>query len=128
LKPVLRTGLAAKGTRKAVGKEFPEVLDACHGEQGEKLRRNVEEMKRKYQKAWDDDREAKRGLNAFLERYVGDRWNAERYIPSHRPCNIVICVTQHSFHMDNYLNSFLPFMNASKTSHHSLQIVFHDPT
>jgi len=70
LKPVLRNGFTAKGTREAVGKEFREVLDVCHGEQGEKLRRNAEEMKCKYWKAWDDDGEAKRGLNAFLERHV----------------------------------------------------------
>jgi len=67
---VLRNGVAAKGTREAVGKEFREVLDACHGEHGEELRRNAEEMKWKYQGAWDEDGEAKRGLNAFLERYI----------------------------------------------------------
>ena len=67
---MLRNGLAAKGTREAVGKEFREVIDACRGEQGEELRRNAQEMKRKYDKAWEDDGEAKRALNAFLERYV----------------------------------------------------------
>ena len=70
LKPVLRNGVAAKGTREAVGKEFREVLDACLGEQDEELRKNAEEMKWKYQKAWEDNGEAKRGLNAFLERHV----------------------------------------------------------
>jgi len=70
LKPMLRNGLAAKGTREAVGKEIRGVLDACRGGRGEELRRNAEEMKRKFQKAWDDDGEAKRELNAFLERYV----------------------------------------------------------
>ena len=70
LKPMLRNGLAAKGTREAVGKEIREVLDACRGGRGEELRRNAEEMQCKFQKAWDDDGEAKRELNAFLERYV----------------------------------------------------------
>ena len=69
LKPMLRNGLSAKGTREAVGKEIREILDACRGKQGEELRRNAVEMKRKFAKAWEDDGEAKRELNAFLERY-----------------------------------------------------------
>jgi hypothetical protein len=70
LKPMLRNGLAAKGTREAVGKEIRQVIDACRGERGEELKRNAEELKRKFEKAWEDDGEAKRDLNAFLERYV----------------------------------------------------------
>ena len=70
LKPILRNGLAAKGTREAVGKEFREVLDACRSEQGEEFRENAEEMKREFEKAWEDDGEAKRELNAFLEQFV----------------------------------------------------------
>ena len=66
---MLRNGLAAKGTREAVDNEIREVLDACRGEQGEELRRNAVEMKRKFEKAWEDDGEAKQELNAFLERY-----------------------------------------------------------
>ena len=38
LKPMLRNGLAARGTREAVGKEFREVIDACRGEQGDELK------------------------------------------------------------------------------------------
>jgi hypothetical protein len=67
---MLRNGLAAQGTREAVGKEIRQVIDACRGEQGAELRRNAEEMKWKFEKAWEDDGEAKRELNAFLERYV----------------------------------------------------------
>ena len=67
LKPMLRNGLAAKGTPEAVGKEFREVLDACRGEQGDELRRNAQEMRRKFEKAWEDDGEAMQELNAFLE-------------------------------------------------------------
>ena len=67
---MLRNGLAAKGTREAVGKEIRQVIDACRGERGEELRRNAEELKRKFEKAWEDDGEAKRDLNTFLEQYV----------------------------------------------------------
>ena len=70
LKPMLRNGLAAKGTREAAGKEFREVIDACRGKQGDELRGNAQEMKRKFEKAWEDDGEAKRELKEFLERYV----------------------------------------------------------
>ena len=54
---MLRNGFAAKGMREAVGKEFREVLDACRGEQDEELRRNAEEMKWKFEKAWEDTME-----------------------------------------------------------------------
>ena len=67
---MLRNGIAAKGTPEAVGKEFREVIDACRGEQGEEMRRNAEELKQKFAKAWEDGGEAKLELNAFLERYV----------------------------------------------------------
>ena len=67
---MLRNGLAAQGTREAVGKEIREVIDACRGERGAELRRNAQELKRKFQKAWDDDGEAKGALNAFLQLYV----------------------------------------------------------
>jgi len=67
---MLRNGLAAKGTREAVGKEFREVIDACRGGQGDELRRNAQEMKRKFEKAWENDGEAKRELKGFLERYA----------------------------------------------------------
>ena len=35
-----------------------EVLDACRGEQGDETRRKTEEMKRKFEKAWEDGGEA----------------------------------------------------------------------
>jgi len=67
---MLRNGLAPKGTREAVGEEFRQVIDACRGEQGEELRRNAEELKRKFEKAWEDGGEARREVNAFLERFI----------------------------------------------------------
>ncbi|KIM47390.1 glycosyltransferase family 1 protein [Hebeloma cylindrosporum] len=70
LKPLLRNGVAAKGTREAVGKEIREVIDACRGERGEELRRNAKGFKEKFAKAWEDGGEAKLELKAFLERYV----------------------------------------------------------
>ena len=69
LKPMLRNGRVPKGTREAVGEEFRQIIDACRGEQGEELRRNAKEVQRKFKKAWEDGGEAKRELNAFLERY-----------------------------------------------------------
>ncbi|KIM47087.1 glycosyltransferase family 1 protein [Hebeloma cylindrosporum] len=70
LKPMLRNGLAAKGTREAVGRELREVIDACRGEAGSELTKNAQKLKWKFQKAWEDGGEAKRELNAFLKRYV----------------------------------------------------------
>ena len=67
---MLRNGLAAKGTREAVGEEFRRVIDACYGEPGEELRRNAKEVQQKFENAWKDGGEAKRELNAFLERYL----------------------------------------------------------
>lgn len=61
---MLRNGLAAKGTRQAAGKEIGEILDACRGAQGEELRTNAEEMKRKFERTWERQ---KPELNAFLE-------------------------------------------------------------
>ena len=61
---MLRNGLAAKGTRQAAGKEIREILDACRGAQGEELRTNTEEMKRKFERTWERQ---KPELNAFLE-------------------------------------------------------------
>ena len=73
---MLRNGRVPKGTREAVGEEFREIIDACRGEQGEELRRNAKEVQRKFEKAWEEDGEAKQELNAFLERYVGrvEQW------------------------------------------------------
>jgi len=67
---MLRNGRAPKGTREAVGEEFRQIIDACRGQQGEELRENVKELQRKFENAWEDGGEAKRELNAFLERYV----------------------------------------------------------
>jgi len=67
LKSLLRNGLAAKRTRETIVKVFREVLVACRSEKGDELRRNAEEMKRKFETAWEDGGEAKRELNAFLE-------------------------------------------------------------
>ena len=70
LKPMLRNGRSPKGMREAVGEEFRQIIDACRGEQGEKLRRNAKEVQQKFETAWEDGGEAKRELNAFLERYA----------------------------------------------------------
>ena len=62
---MLRNGLAPKGTIEAVGEEFRQGIDACRGEQ--ELRRNAVELKRKFEKAWEDGGEARREVNAFLD-------------------------------------------------------------
>jgi len=67
---MLRNGLAPKGTREAVGEEFRQVIDAFRGARGKELRGNAEELKRKFEEAWEDGGEAKRELHAFLKRFV----------------------------------------------------------
>ena len=67
---MLRNGRVPKGTREAVGEEFRQILDACRGEQGEELRENAKEVQQKFEKAWEEGGDAKRELNAFLERFV----------------------------------------------------------
>ncbi|KAF5313261.1 hypothetical protein D9619_003741 [Psilocybe cf. subviscida] len=70
LKPMRRTGRAAKGTRAAVREEFLGVIDDIRGARGAKLRAAVERLKGEYAKAWEEEGDAKLELQTFLERVV----------------------------------------------------------
>lgn len=70
LKPLCRNGRAAKGTRAAVRKEFLEVIDDIHGAKGTELREAVQGLKKRYEKAWEEEGDAKVELQAFLKRFV----------------------------------------------------------
>ncbi|KAF9559428.1 UDP-Glycosyltransferase/glycogen phosphorylase [Agrocybe pediades] len=69
-KPLRRNGKGAAGTREAVGKEIREVLDACRGEKGAQMRRNVEMMKMEFLSAWEKEGPARKELERFLKRYT----------------------------------------------------------
>lgn len=69
MKPILRSGRRATGTKEAVGKEFRQVLTECRGEKGDALRRNALELKGKLKEAWEEGGSSKLELNAFFEKY-----------------------------------------------------------
>ena len=70
LKPIHRNGLAPQGTREAVGIEIRQTIDMCHGEKGQELRRNAEQFKVKFAKAWEQDGIASREIHEFLHKYT----------------------------------------------------------
>lgn len=70
LKPMHRSGLAPKGTREAVGIEIRQTIDSCRSEKGQELRRNAEQFKVKFAKAWEDDGSARREMRQFLRKYT----------------------------------------------------------
>jgi hypothetical protein len=55
LKPLARNGLAAEGTREAVGIEIQQTIDLRRSEKGQVMRSNVEQLKVKFVRAWEDD-------------------------------------------------------------------------
>ncbi|KAF4614972.1 hypothetical protein D9613_002487 [Agrocybe pediades] len=69
-KPLRRNGKGAAGTREAVGTEIRDVLDACRGEKGAQMRRNVEKMKTEFLSAWEKEGPARKELEKFLKRYT----------------------------------------------------------
>ncbi|PPQ96417.1 hypothetical protein CVT26_005096 [Gymnopilus dilepis] len=70
LKPMLRSGRVAKGTREAVAAELREVLDACRGARGAELRRNAEAMKGKFTAAWQDNGDSRKEWHKFQSKYL----------------------------------------------------------
>ena len=70
LKPLARNGLAAVGTREAVGIEIRQTIDLCRSEKGQVMRNNAEHLKLKFLKAWDDDGIAKQEIRKFLHKYT----------------------------------------------------------
>ena len=70
LKPLARNGLAAEGTREAVGVEIRQTIDLCRGEKGQVMRNNAEQLKLKFSKAWEDDGTAKQEIRKLLHKYT----------------------------------------------------------
>ncbi|KAF5313262.1 hypothetical protein D9619_003742 [Psilocybe cf. subviscida] len=70
LKPLRRTGRAAKGTRAAVREEFLGIIDDIRGAKGADLRMAAERLKSEYADAWKKGGDAKLEMRAFLERFV----------------------------------------------------------
>ena len=69
LKPLARNGLAAKGTREAVGNEIRQTIDLCRGEKGQVKRSNAEQLKVKFAKAWEDNGTARQEIHKMLHKY-----------------------------------------------------------
>ncbi|KAH9476163.1 UDP-glycosyltransferase 84A1 [Psilocybe cubensis] len=69
MKPLLRNGRKAQGTRKAVGKEFRDVLDLCRSEEGEDLRKNVLAIKAQFSECWGPTGASRREYESFLKKY-----------------------------------------------------------
>lgn len=69
LKPLRRSGRAAKGTRTAVGKEIREIIDYCRGEKGQILRKNAATIKAAFAKAWDEEGDGRNEFRKFVSKY-----------------------------------------------------------
>jgi len=67
---VHRIGRAPKGTHEAAGLEIRQTIDLCRGEKGQELRRNAEQMKAKFAKAWEADSDARKEMREFLHKYT----------------------------------------------------------
>ncbi|PPQ96596.1 hypothetical protein CVT26_010751, partial [Gymnopilus dilepis] len=65
LKPLLRNGRSAEGSRVAVGAEIRAVIDASRGPRGEQMRKNATTLKTKFIEAWEADGVSKKELQDF---------------------------------------------------------------
>ena len=70
LKPLARNGLAAEGTREAVGIELRQTIDLCRSEKGQQMRNNAEQLKLKFANAWVDDGAARQEIRKILHKYT----------------------------------------------------------
>ena len=70
LKPLARNGLAAEGTREAVGIEIRQTIDLCRSEKGQVMRSNAEQFKLKFAKAWEDGGTARQEIRKYLHKYT----------------------------------------------------------
>ena len=70
LKRIHRNGLTPEGTREAVGVEIRQTINLCRGEKGQELRKNAEEFKVKFAKAWNEDGNARQEIRRFLHTYI----------------------------------------------------------
>ncbi|PPQ92738.1 hypothetical protein CVT25_015359 [Psilocybe cyanescens] len=69
MKPLLRNGRKAQGTREAVGKELREVLDLCRGEKGREMRKNVQAIKAQFAECWRTGGTSRQEYDAFWKKY-----------------------------------------------------------
>ena len=70
LKPLARNGIAAEGTREAVGIEIRQTIDLCRSERGEVMKSNAEQLKLRFAKAWEDDGDARQEIRNVLHKYT----------------------------------------------------------
>ena len=70
LKPLARNGVAAEGTREAVGTEIRQTIELCRSEKGQVMRSNAEQLKVKFTRAWEDDGTARQEIRNFLHKYT----------------------------------------------------------
>ena len=70
LKLLARNGLAAEGTREAMGIELRHTIDLCRSEKGQEMRSNAEQLKVKFAQAWGDDGMARQEIRKFLQKYT----------------------------------------------------------
>ena len=70
LKPLARNGIAAEGTRKAVGIEIRKTIDLCRSEKGQEMKYNAEQLKVKFAQTWEEDGMARQEFRKFLLMYT----------------------------------------------------------
>ena len=70
LKPVARNGIAAKGTREAVGIELRQTIDLCRGEKGQKMKSNAKQLKVKFAQTWEENGMARQEIRKILHKYT----------------------------------------------------------
>jgi hypothetical protein len=70
LKPLARNGIAAEGTREAVGVETRQTINLCRSEKGQEKRNNAENLKAKFMQTWEEDGMAMQEIRKFLRKYT----------------------------------------------------------
>jgi hypothetical protein len=65
-----RNGIAAAGTREAVGIEARQIIDLCRGEKGKELTNNAKKLKEVFAKAWEEHGAARQEIRNFLHKYT----------------------------------------------------------
>lgn len=70
MKPLLRNGRTAKGTREAVGAEFRKIIDDCRSQKGFEMRRKAKNIKEELAEAWSENGASRQELSDFLGKYV----------------------------------------------------------
>ena len=70
LKPLARNGVAAEGTREAVGIEIRRTIDLCRSEKGKEMKSNAEKLKVKFAQTWEEGGMGRREILKFLDKYT----------------------------------------------------------